>query len=96
MERTLIREAKKNIGEVVTLKGFVQTVRNQKAVQFIILRDHTGLIQVVAERSEGNNTFNELIETLTRRVHHRSKWSGRQQSRRETRSDRAAATIASG
>lgn len=66
MERTLIRDAKKNIGELVTLKGFVQTVRNQKAVQFIILRDHTGLIQVVAERSEVNKTFNELIETLTR------------------------------
>ena len=66
MERTLIRDTKEKIGEVVTLKGFVQTVRNQKAVQFIILRDHTGLIQVVAERSEENKFFNELIETLTR------------------------------
>jgi len=66
MERTLIRDAKEKIGERVTLKGFVQTVRNQKAVQFIILRDHTGLIQVVAERSEENKTFNELIESLTR------------------------------
>jgi len=66
MERTLIRDAKEKIGERVTLKGFVQTVRNQKAVQFIILRDHTGLIQVIAERSEENKTFNELIESLTR------------------------------
>jgi nondiscriminating aspartyl-tRNA synthetase len=66
MERTLIRDAAKRIGESITLKGFVQTVRNQKAVQFIILRDHTGLIQVVAERSEENKIINELIETLTR------------------------------
>ena len=66
MERTLIREAKEKIGEVITLKGFVHTVRNQKAVQFIILRDHTGLIQVVAERSEENKSINELIATLTR------------------------------
>lgn len=66
MERTLIHDAKVKTGEVISLKGFVQTVRNQKAVQFIILRDHTGLIQVVAERSEENKVFNELIATLTR------------------------------
>src|ERR1700752_3408089 len=66
MERTLVRDAKGKIGEVITLKGFVQTVRNQKAVQFIILRDHTGLIQVVAERSETNSTINESISHLTR------------------------------
>jgi len=66
MERTLICNAKENIGKVISLKGFVQTVRNQKAVQFIILRDHTGLIQVVAERSEENKIVNELIATLTR------------------------------
>lgn len=66
MERTLARDAKGKIGAVITLKGFVQTVRNQKAVQFIILRDHTGLIQVVAERSEANSTINESISHLTR------------------------------
>jgi nondiscriminating aspartyl-tRNA synthetase len=66
MERTLIRDAKERIGEVITLKGFVQTIRNQKAVQFIILRDHTGLIQIVAERSDENSTLNELITELTR------------------------------
>jgi aspartyl-tRNA synthetase len=66
MERTLIREAKEKIGEQITLKGFVQIVRNQKAVQFIILRDHTGLIQVVAERSEENKRMNELIAALAR------------------------------
>jgi aspartyl-tRNA synthetase len=66
MERTLIREAKEKIGQQITLRGFVQAVRNQKAVQFIILRDHTGLIQVVAERSEENSRINELIAALTR------------------------------
>jgi len=66
MERTLISHAKEKIGEQVTFKGFVQTVRNQKAVQFLILRDHTGLIQVVAERSEENKDTNDLIAALTR------------------------------
>jgi nondiscriminating aspartyl-tRNA synthetase len=66
MERTLVRDASQKIGEQIALRGFVQTVRNQKAVQFIILRDHTGLIQIVAERSEANNTLNELIAQLSR------------------------------
>src|SRR5215211_2679519 len=66
MERTLARDAGNKIGECIALQGFVQTARNQKSVQFIILRDHTGLIQIVAERSEANNPLNELIEKLTR------------------------------
>jgi len=66
MERTLIRDAEEKVSELISLRGFVHTVRNQKAVQFIILRDHTGLIQVVAERSEANSGINELIAGLTR------------------------------
>jgi nondiscriminating aspartyl-tRNA synthetase len=66
MERTLVRNAGTKIGEPITLRGFVHAVRNQKAVQFIILRDHTGLIQIVAERTEANSRLNELIAGLTR------------------------------
>ncbi|MGE5465040.1 MAG: OB-fold nucleic acid binding domain-containing protein, partial [Syntrophothermus sp.] len=66
MERTLVRDARDKVGEWVTLRGFVQAVRNQKAVQFIILRDVTGLIQAVAERSEENRALNERIAQLTR------------------------------
>src|SRR5512138_514485 len=66
MERTLVRDARNKVGELIALRGFVQTVRNQKAVQFIILRDHTGLIQVVAERSDSNSGINERIAGLTR------------------------------
>ena len=66
LERTFIRDAREKIGEVITLKGFVQTVRNQKVVQFIVLRDHTGLIQVVVERSEANTTINDTVSQLTR------------------------------
>ena len=66
MERTLVRDARNKVGELVSLRGFVQTVRNQKAVQFLLLRDHTGLIQVVAERSHENSSLNEMISQLTR------------------------------
>lgn len=66
MGRTFIRAARNRIGELVTLKGFVQAVRDQKAVQFIILRDPTGLMQIVVERSAANRRINEIVTTLTR------------------------------
>jgi aspartyl-tRNA synthetase len=66
MERTLVRDARNKVGELISLRGFVQTVRDQKAVQFIILRDFTGLIQAVVERSEENRALNERIAQLTR------------------------------
>jgi aspartyl-tRNA synthetase len=66
MRRTLVQEAKKLIGQEVKLKGFVQVVRDQKSVQFIILRDRSGALQIVIERSEPNSGLNQLISTLTR------------------------------
>jgi aspartyl-tRNA synthetase len=66
MQRTLISDAKTYVGRTIKLKGFVQVVRNQKAVQFIILRDHTGVIQIVVERSKANSEVNETISSLTR------------------------------
>ncbi len=66
MRRTLVQEAKKLIGQEVELKGFVQVVRDQKSVQFIILRDRSGTMQIVIERSEPNSGVNQLVSTLTR------------------------------
>src|SRR5215216_1125701 len=66
MQRTLIKDVREKIGQSVTVMGFVHVVRNQKAVQFIVLRDHTGMIQIAVERSEMNSAANDLISTLTR------------------------------
>jgi len=66
MQRTLIKDVREKIGQSVTVKGFVHVLRNQKAVQFIIVRDHTGMMQIVVERSEMNSTVNDLISGLNR------------------------------
>lgn len=47
MERTLIKDLKEKAGQEVRLEGWVQTVRNQGSIQFIVLRDITGTVQVV-------------------------------------------------
>src|SRR5687767_15373058 len=66
MQRTLIKDVREKIGQGVTVKGFVHVLRDQKAVQFIVLRDHTGLIQIVVERSEMNSEVNDLVTALNR------------------------------
>jgi len=47
MQRTYIKDLKQKTGEKVTIKGFVQTLRNQGSIAFIILRDVTGTAQCV-------------------------------------------------
>jgi len=66
MQRTLIKDVREKIGQGVTVKGFLHVLRDQKAVQFIVLRDHTGMIQIVVERSEKNRAVNDLITGLNR------------------------------
>lgn len=63
MERTLIKDLKDKIDQQVTLKGWLQALRDQKSMQFLIIRDKTGLAQVVHWK-KGNPLLAELISTL--------------------------------
>lgn len=46
MERTYISDLKESVGKTVKLEGWLQTLRDQKKMQFLILRDPTGLAQI--------------------------------------------------
>ncbi len=65
MERTLISELPSKAGHTVTVQGWVQTIRDQKHMIFLILRDHTGCAQAVIEK-EGNPSLAEHASDLTR------------------------------
>jgi nondiscriminating aspartyl-tRNA synthetase len=47
MERTLIKALNKKIGEEVIIKGWVHRIRKLSKINFIILRDRSGLVQCV-------------------------------------------------
>jgi len=66
MQRTLIKDVREKTGSRVRVKGFVHVVRNQKAIQFIVLRDHTGIVQIAVERSQKNSAVHDLITTINR------------------------------
>ena len=42
----------KNIGETVTLMGWVQKSRNKGGIIFLDLRDRSGIVQIIFETSE--------------------------------------------
>ena len=64
MERTFIGSLRQHIGETVRIQGWLQTLRDQKKMQFLILRDPTGLVQV-AFWKEGSPDLALKISPLT-------------------------------
>src|ERR1700743_791341 len=50
MIRTPIAGLRGHVGETVTIAGWAQALRLQRAMQFIIVRDHTGTVQVTHRR----------------------------------------------
>jgi aspartyl/asparaginyl-tRNA synthetase len=62
-DRVLIGELKKHLGESVIIAGWAATVRKQKAVQFVILRDGLDRVQLVNDRA-GNPTIAAEIDAL--------------------------------
>jgi nondiscriminating aspartyl-tRNA synthetase len=64
MQRTLTAQLSGHVDERVRVRGWVQAVRDQKRVQFVILRDESGLVQAVLPKEEPPSELNEAISTL--------------------------------
>jgi nondiscriminating aspartyl-tRNA synthetase len=65
MTRTLIAELPEKIGERVRIRGWMNAIRDQKRMQFLIVRDETGLVQVVLPKDEPPIELNEAVSALT-------------------------------
>jgi aspartyl/asparaginyl-tRNA synthetase len=50
--RTLVRDLCAYIGQQVTVYGWVNTLRLQRKMQFVLVRDHTGMVQVAHRRPD--------------------------------------------
>src|SRR5580693_3237946 len=48
--RILVADLHRHVGDTVSIAGWAQTLRLQRAVQFVIVRDHTGAVQVTHRR----------------------------------------------
>ncbi|GAA1945141.1 aspartate--tRNA(Asn) ligase [Microbacterium aquimaris] len=76
-ERVLVKDLQARQDGPVSVSGWVETVRDQKKVQFVILRDETGAVQLVnpATREVGEDATPEqsaalaLTETISALTH---------------------------
>jgi len=63
MIRTSIADLPSHTGETVHIAGWVQTLRLQRAMQFVLVRDQTGTVQLTHRRD--GSALDEALERLT-------------------------------
>src|SRR6202020_252746 len=61
--RILVADLHRHVGQTVSIAGWAQTLRLQRAMQFIIVRDHTGTVQVTHRRD--GSPLDSLLDGLT-------------------------------
>ena len=65
MNKLKFCELNEHYNEEVVLKGFIDNLRDLQYVQFLVLRDRTGRIQVTIEKNDENKKLNEIVSNLT-------------------------------
>jgi len=66
MKKIYVNDLTKHIGETIQFSGFVSTIRDKKWVMFVILKDHTGSVQMTIEKSmEENAKLLKIMNHLT-------------------------------
>ncbi|MFD9413310.1 aspartate--tRNA(Asn) ligase [Streptomyces goshikiensis] len=61
--RVLTSDLRSHIDQTVSVSGWVNALRLQRKMQFVILRDHSGMVQVTHKRDDG--PVEAVLESLT-------------------------------
>lgn len=66
MHKILMKNLRNYYDQEITIEGFVDNIRNLQWVQFLILKDNTGKVQITIEKSlEENKQLVEIVNNLT-------------------------------
>ena len=65
MQRTMMNDLSARLGSRVRVNGFVETVRDQKRMQFVVVRDVTGAVQAVHDKHAGDSATVAVVSALT-------------------------------
>ncbi len=65
MKRISINKLSNYFDQEIEMQGFVDKIRNLQYVQFVILRDSTGKVQLTIEKNEENKYLVEIVDNLT-------------------------------
>ncbi len=64
MKNIALEELKNYYNEEVEICGFIDKIRDLQYVQFLILKDRTGKVQVTIEKNKENELLNEIVSNL--------------------------------
>ena len=65
MKKIYFKNLNEYLGQVITIEGFIDSIRNLQYVAFLVIRDVTGKVQVTIEKNSNNSKLNELVSNLT-------------------------------
>ena len=65
MKKIYFDNLKQYLGKEITIEGFVDSIRNLQYVQFLIVRDINGKIQITIEKNENNSELNNIVDNLS-------------------------------
>ena len=64
MKKISFKNLKEHFNEEISIEGFVENVRDLQYVQFLVVRDSTGKVQVTVEKNEDNERLNDIVSDL--------------------------------
>jgi nondiscriminating aspartyl-tRNA synthetase len=64
MKRMPIAQLSQHVGEQIKICGFVETIRDQKKRQFLVIRDYSGQVQVIHEKRGEEDAIASQISTM--------------------------------
>ncbi|EST26956.1 aspartate--tRNA(Asn) ligase [Streptomyces roseochromogenus] len=64
-DRVLVSELREHVGRTVSVSGWAHTLRLLSQVQFVVVRDHTGMVQVTHRRGGAGDDIEAALQQLT-------------------------------
>lgn len=65
MKKIYFKNLNEYFGQEITIEGFVDNIRDLQYVQFLVVRDTTGKVQITIEKNESNSKLNAIVSNLT-------------------------------
>ncbi|MFF8990794.1 aspartate--tRNA(Asn) ligase [Streptomyces sp. NPDC014983] len=63
--RALVSDLPRHAGQVVSVSGWVNTLRLLSKMQFVVVRDHTGMVQITHQRGGEGDEIEATLQGLT-------------------------------
>lgn len=65
MKTIYFKNLNEYLNKEITIEGFVDNIRDLQYVQFLVIRDTTGKVQITIEKNENNSHLNGIVSDLS-------------------------------